>query len=42
MISRIRRILLILATSSGVVAATTRPAHAGIMLPNHCEPQPSR
>jgi hypothetical protein len=33
-----RRLLLSLAASSGLIAATTLTAHAGISL-NHCEPQ---
>ena len=39
MTAKIRRILLILATSSGVIAASTLPAHAGAILTNHCEPK---
>jgi hypothetical protein len=38
MIKIIRRIGLIVLTSSGVVAATTLTAHAGVNLGNHCEP----
>lgn len=34
--STIRRIILIIATSSGVISATTLTAHAGSYL-NHCE-----
>ena len=41
MTTTIRRIALLLATSSGLIAATTLTAHAGISL-NHCEPQLSR
>ena len=41
MFTTIRRIALILATSSGVAAATTLTAHAGIGM-NHCEPRLSR
>ena len=37
MFTTLRPIALILATSSGVIAATTLTAHAGINL-NHCEP----
>lgn len=37
MFTAIRRIALLLATSSGVIAATTLTAHAGL-LNNHCEP----
>ena len=37
MITKIRRIALLLATSSGIIAATTLTAHAGINLANHCE-----
>ena len=42
MLNVIRRIALILATSSGVVAATTLTAHAGMILGNHCEPRLDR
>ena len=38
MFTTIRRIALILATSSGVIAATTLAAHAGTNFRNHCEP----
>jgi hypothetical protein len=38
MVTRIRRLVLIAAAASGVVAATTLPAYAGVMLSNHCEP----
>src|SRR5215217_928805 len=38
MIIKIRRIALVLATSAGIIAATTATAHAGIGM-NHCEPQ---
>ena len=37
MFKTLKRIGLILATSSGIVAATTLTAHAGIGM-NHCEP----
>ena len=37
MITKIRRIALLLAASSGIIAATTLTAHAlGV---NHCEPR---
>ena len=36
MITKIRRIALLLATSSGIIAATTLTAHA--LGGNHCEP----
>jgi hypothetical protein len=39
MIKIIRRVALIVLTSSGVVAATTLTAHAGLNLGNHCEPR---
>ena len=42
MITKIRRIALLLATSSGIIAATTLTAHAGINFANHCEPQLAR
>jgi hypothetical protein len=38
MITKIRRIALLLATSAGIIAATTAVAEAGINS-NHCEPQ---
>ena len=38
MFSTIRRIALIVATSSGVIAATTLTANAGLIA-NHCEPR---
>jgi hypothetical protein len=38
MLKTLKRIGLILATSSGIVAATTLTAHAGLNL-NHCEPR---
>ena len=41
MITKIRRIALMLATSSGIIAATTLTAHAGL-LNNHCEPPLAR
>ena len=34
----IRRLVLILAASSGVIAATSLTASAGLSLMNHCEP----
>jgi hypothetical protein len=37
MIAKIRRIALILATSSGVIATSTLTAHA--LGNNHCEPR---
>jgi hypothetical protein len=39
MFKTLKRIGLILATSSGIIAATTLTAHAGIDLANHCEPR---
>ena len=39
MITKIRRIALVLVTSSGIIAATTLTAHAGVILGNHCEPR---
>jgi hypothetical protein len=41
MYTTLRRIALFLATSSGIIAATTLTAHAGINV-NHCEPRPPR
>jgi hypothetical protein len=38
MITKIRRLALLLATSSGIIAATTATAHAGMFV-NHCEPR---
>jgi hypothetical protein len=38
MITKIRRIVFIVAVASGVVAASTLPAFAGLNLSNHCEP----
>ena len=38
MFKTLKRIGLILATSSGIVAATTLTAHAGVGI-NHCEPK---
>ena len=38
MVTKIRRVALLLATSAGIVAATTAVAEAGIKL-NHCEPR---
>ena len=37
MINKIRRIAIVLATSSGMIAATTLTAHA--LGTNHCEPR---
>jgi hypothetical protein len=37
MINKIRRIALVLATSAGIIAATTVSAQAGLNI-NHCEP----
>ena len=39
MFTTIRRVALLLATSSGVMAATTLTAHAGATLNNHSEPR---
>jgi hypothetical protein len=39
MITKIRRIALLLATSAGIIAATTSTAHAVYYNINHCEPQ---
>jgi hypothetical protein len=39
MITKIRRIALLLATSTGIIAATAATAHAGLNLGNHCEPR---
>jgi hypothetical protein len=36
------RVLFTLAASSGLVAASTLTAHAGINLSNHCEPRHHR
>jgi hypothetical protein len=38
MITKIRRVALLLATSAGIIAATTATAQAGLNL-NHCEPR---
>jgi hypothetical protein len=38
MYTNLRRIALLLATSSGLIAATTLTAHAGVAI-NHCEPR---
>ena len=38
MFKTLKRIGLILATSSGIIAATTATAHAGLAI-NHCEPK---
>jgi hypothetical protein len=40
MITKIRRIALLLATSAGIIAATTTTAQA--LGGNHCEPQLAR
>ena len=37
MVPKVRRLLLILFTSSGIVAASTLPASAGFNFANHCE-----
>jgi len=37
MITTIRRILLVVAASLGVVATTTLTAQAGLSFTNHCE-----
>jgi hypothetical protein len=37
MITKIRRIVLLLATSTGIIAASTLTAHA--LGNNHCEPR---
>jgi hypothetical protein len=37
MITKIRRIVLLLATSTGIIAASTLTAHA--LGANHCEPR---
>ena len=39
MTTKIRRILLILSASSGIIAASTLPAHAGLSFTNHCQPR---
>jgi hypothetical protein len=38
MITKVRRVALLLATSAGIIAATAAVAGAGIKL-NHCEPR---
>jgi hypothetical protein len=38
MITKIRRVALLLAASAGLIAATTATAQAGLGM-NHCEPQ---
>jgi hypothetical protein len=38
MITKIRRVVLLLATSAGIIAATAAVADAGVRL-NHCEPR---
>jgi hypothetical protein len=38
MITKIRRVALLLATSAGIIAATTATAQAGLAI-NHCEPR---
>lgn len=35
-----RRTLILLATTVGLVAATSGPASAGMVLNNHCSPSP--
>lgn len=37
--TRLRRIALVLAASSGMIAATATRANAGIVFGNHCEPR---
>jgi hypothetical protein len=37
--THIRRLVLIVATSSGIITATTLAAHAGLNFSNHCEPR---
>jgi hypothetical protein len=37
MITKIRRVVLLLATSAGILATTTAVAEAGLNI-NHCEP----
>jgi hypothetical protein len=37
MIKIVRRIGIVVLTSSGIAAATTLTAHAGVILGNHCE-----
>ena len=37
MYSNVRRLALLLATSTGLITATSLTAHAGLAL-NHCEP----
>ena len=39
MLKLIRRIALAVATSSGIIAATTLTAHAGLAVTNRCEPR---
>jgi len=41
MITMLRRIALVIAGSSGIIAATTLTAEAGLNL-NHCEPGVAR
>jgi hypothetical protein len=41
MITKIRRVVLVLASSAGIIAATTATANAGL-LSNHCEPRVPR
>ena len=38
MITKIRRVALMLATSAGIIAATTSTPQAGLGI-NHCEPR---
>jgi hypothetical protein len=40
--AKIRRLLLVLAGSAGIVAATSLTAQAGLTLPNHCQDRLSR
>jgi len=39
MLTVIRRIAVLLATSSGILATTALTAHAGLNFANHCEPR---
>ena len=38
----LRRIALLLAAAIGLIAASTAPAAAGLLLQNHCEPTEPR
>jgi hypothetical protein len=38
MITKVRRVALMLATSAGIIATTAAVAEAGVRL-NHCEPR---